>query len=167
MPRRPGGVLGVGAAIPVPLNHDHVPVVGLDDGAEVRPEGAFRAFLPGEVRSAEATGDRSLAAPLGDKKSCCQPQSRPTAQLSGYVKRRRYSGSSLISYSCTAVYNPQSGGLASHSAAGHATTAITHGWSFGLLGRRRYRTRSVTSRLRCLWRSARSARSSGRCVRRG
>ena len=45
--------------------------------------------------------------------------------------------------------------------------AITHGWSFGLLGRRRYRTRSVTSRLRCLWRSARSARSSGRCVRRG
>ena len=37
---------GVSAAIPVPLNHDHGPVAGLDDGGEVWPEGAFRAFPP-------------------------------------------------------------------------------------------------------------------------
>ena len=38
-----------------------------------------------------------------------QPRSMPTAQLSGWVKRMRYSGSSLISYSCTAVSTPSLG----------------------------------------------------------
>ena len=37
----------VGAAVPVPLHHDHGPVLGLDDGAEVGPEGAFGAVAAG------------------------------------------------------------------------------------------------------------------------
>ena len=57
----------VSAPVPVPLHHDHGPVVGLDNGPEVRPEGTGRAFAAGEVRSAEPPGDRALAASLGDK----------------------------------------------------------------------------------------------------
>ena len=37
----------VGAPVPVPLHHDHGPVVDLDDGPEVGPEGAGRALLRG------------------------------------------------------------------------------------------------------------------------
>jgi hypothetical protein len=51
----------------VPLHHDRGPIVGLDDGTEVGPEGAFRALLPGEVRAPEAPGYRPLTAPLSDK----------------------------------------------------------------------------------------------------
>jgi hypothetical protein len=68
----------------VPLHHDHGPVVGLDDGAEVGPEEAFRAFLAGEVRAAETPGDRSLAASLGEKEQLLPAAvEAPTAQLSG------------------------------------------------------------------------------------
>jgi hypothetical protein len=57
----------VSAPVPVPLHHDHSPVVSLDHGPEVRPERAVRAFAAGKVRSAEPPGDRTLTAPLGDK----------------------------------------------------------------------------------------------------
>src|SRR6266853_4819195 len=50
----------VGAPVPVQLHHDHGPVVSLDDGAEVWPERAGRAFAAGEVRSAETPGYRTL-----------------------------------------------------------------------------------------------------------
>ena len=59
--------LRVGTAIPMPLNHDRGPVVGLDDSPEVWPEGAGRALLPGEVRAAEPPGDPPLTASLGDE----------------------------------------------------------------------------------------------------
>src|SRR6516225_10169121 len=55
----------VGAAIPVPLHHDRGPIIGLDDGPEVGPEGPGRTLLAGEVRAAETPGYRALAASLG------------------------------------------------------------------------------------------------------
>jgi hypothetical protein len=66
-PDDPAASRWVGAAIAVPLHHDHGAVVGLDDGAEVGPEGPFRAVAAWEVRAAEPPGDRALAASLGDK----------------------------------------------------------------------------------------------------
>jgi hypothetical protein len=57
----------VGAPVPVPLHHDHGPVVRLDDGPEVRPERAGRAFTAGKVRPAETPGHRTLTASPGDK----------------------------------------------------------------------------------------------------
>jgi len=73
----------VGTAIPVPLQHDHSPVVGLDDSAEVGPEGAVRAVLEGEVRAAEPPVYPPLAASLSYENIWLQPPARPTAQLSG------------------------------------------------------------------------------------
>jgi hypothetical protein len=57
----------VGAAIPVPLHHDGGPIVGLDDGPEVGPEGAVRSLFPGEVCAAETAGYRPFTASIGDE----------------------------------------------------------------------------------------------------
>jgi len=44
----------------VQLNHDHGPVIGLDDGPEVWPEGTPRTLFAGEVGAAEAAGYPAL-----------------------------------------------------------------------------------------------------------
>jgi hypothetical protein len=57
----------VGAAVPMPLEHDGGTIVGLDDGAEVRPERADRAVPLGKVRPAEPPGYGTFAASLGEE----------------------------------------------------------------------------------------------------
>ena len=57
----------IGPPIPVPLEHDHGPVLGLDDGAEVRPKRSIRTMPAGEVRAAEAAADSALAPALGEE----------------------------------------------------------------------------------------------------
>ena len=51
----------------MPLHHDHGPILGLDDGAEVGPEGAVGAVAAGEVRVAGPPADPALAAPFGEE----------------------------------------------------------------------------------------------------
>ena len=73
----------IGPPIPVPLEHDHRPVLGLNDGAEVRPKRSTRTMPAGEVRPAEAAADSALAPALGEEEVLLQPPSRLTIQLSG------------------------------------------------------------------------------------
>lgn len=73
----------IGAAIAVPLHHDRGPIVGLDDGAEVRPEGPSAPSFRGKFAPRKRPVIDPSQRPSAIKKSCCQPPSRPTAQLSG------------------------------------------------------------------------------------
>ena len=55
---------GVRPTVPVPLEHDRRSVIGLDDSTEVRPKRPRRAVPAREVRTPEATADRTLTTAL-------------------------------------------------------------------------------------------------------
>src|SRR2546429_8669911 len=76
------GLRRVGAAIPVPLHHDHGPVIGVDDGPEVRPEGPSAPSFRGKFAPRNRPVTNPSQRPSARKNICCQPPSRPTAQLS-------------------------------------------------------------------------------------
>jgi hypothetical protein len=71
------------AAIPVPLEHDGGPFVGLDDSAEIWAERPGRTLPLGKFAPRKRPVTAPSQRPSAMKNSCCQPPSRLTLQLSG------------------------------------------------------------------------------------